>query len=214
MGCHHLQPHRTPKEHRSLCSRAFSYRYAKSTTVSGTARARARTALTQEILDVARRQLATVGASELSLRAVAQELEMVPSGLYQYFENRDALLTALIIGAYDALGEQAEQAVKNTPRGDHSGRWRAVCQSVRDWAVAHPREFTLIYGSSVTDYRATADTVAPATLIRALTAWSQVLGIISQEVFGHLEGAFSNYAELFDQSVELMEDMLGLPPHP
>lgn len=145
---------------------------------------------------------------------------MVPSGLYRYFENRDALLTALIIGAYDALGEQAEQAVKNTPRGDHRGRWRAVCQSVRDWAVAHPREFTLIYGSFVTDYRATADTVAPAgtvapaTLIRALTAWSQVLGIISQEVFGHLEGAFSNYAELFDQSVELMEDMLGLPPHP
>jgi len=60
---------------------------------SETVRARARAALTQEILSAARRQLAAAGAGQLSLRAVARELEMAPSGLYRYFPSRDALLT-------------------------------------------------------------------------------------------------------------------------
>ena len=50
------------------------------------------------------------GRRRLSLRAVARELGMVSSALYRYFPSRDDLLTALIIDAYDALGEAAEAA--------------------------------------------------------------------------------------------------------
>ena len=75
-----------------------------------TARERARAELTDEIKAVARRQLATVGAQGLSLRAVSRELGMVSSALYRYFPSRDDLLTVLIIDAYDALGEAAEAA--------------------------------------------------------------------------------------------------------
>ncbi|MEZ0112171.1 AcrR family transcriptional regulator [Catenulispora sp. EB89] len=228
----------------------------------GTARARARAALTSEILEVARRQLATVGADQLSLRAVARELEMVPSGLYRYYASRDDLLTALIIEAYNAVGDQAERALSAIPEADHRGRWRAVCTSVREWAVAHPQEFALIYGSPVPGYRAPADTVAPsgrvytlllgivgdsaragrltkparepsmpptlvedavalmatlgasdlapADLLRAITAWTQVLGAISQELFGHLDVAFRNNGEYFEHAVDLMADVVGL----
>lgn len=127
----------------------------------GTARARARAELTREILAVARRQLATVGAGQLSLRAVARELEMVPSGLYRYFASRDDLLTALIIESYDAVGDRAERARAEAVENDHRGQWRAVCDSVRGWAVTYPQEFALIYGSPVPGYQAPADTVAP-----------------------------------------------------
>ena len=51
----------------------------------------------------------------LSLRSVARDLDMVSSGVYRYFDSRDALLTALIIDAYDDLGavtERAEAAVR------------------------------------------------------------------------------------------------------
>ena len=61
-----------------------------------------------EILAAASRQLAAVGPAALSLRAVARELGMVSSALYRYFASRDDLLTALIIEAYDTLGEVAE----------------------------------------------------------------------------------------------------------
>ena len=40
---------------------------------------------------------------------------MVPSGLYRYFANRDALLTALIVEAYVALGGHADRALAQAP---------------------------------------------------------------------------------------------------
>ena len=80
---------------------------------SATARERARASLTADIKEEARRQLATVGADALSLRAVARELGMVSSALYRYFPSKDDLLTALIIDAYNAVGEVAETAVQS-----------------------------------------------------------------------------------------------------
>jgi AcrR family transcriptional regulator len=50
-----------------------------------------------------------LGRGGLSLRAVARDLGLVSSALYRYFPSRDALLTALIVDAYDAVGAVAEQ---------------------------------------------------------------------------------------------------------
>jgi AcrR family transcriptional regulator len=129
---------------------------------SRTARERARAELTREIKEEARRQLATQGASGLSLRAVARELGMVSSALYRYFRSRDELLTALIIDAYDALGAAAEEASSGRPAADVRGRWRAVCGAIRGWALANPHEYALIYGSPVPGYQAPQTTVASA----------------------------------------------------
>src|SRR3954466_7753498 len=75
-----------------------------------TARERGRADLVAAIKESARGQLAEVGASGISLRAVARELGLVSSAVYRYFPSRDALLTALIIDAYDELGDVAERA--------------------------------------------------------------------------------------------------------
>src|SRR5499427_10457373 len=96
-------------------------------TASQTARARARAELTREIKEEARRQLAEVGGNGLSLRAVARELGMVSSALYRYFPSRDDLLTALIVDAYDALGEAAEAASARSAGAAPARRWVAVC---------------------------------------------------------------------------------------
>ena len=131
-----------------------------------TARARARAELTLEIKESARRQIAEEGASALSLRAVARELGMVSSALYRYFPSRDALLTALIVDAFDAVGEVAEQAERDTPaRRGFVARWVALGSAVRGWAVARPHDYALIYGSPVPGYAAPADTVDPAARV-------------------------------------------------
>lgn len=127
-------------------------------TASRTARDRVRAELTREIKEEARRQLADSGAGGLSLRAVARELGMVSSALYRYFPSRDELLTALIIDAYDALGEVAEAVPRGTPRE----QWRGVCHAVRAWAVEHRHEYELIYGSPVPGYTAPQDTIPSA----------------------------------------------------
>src|ERR1700754_758209 len=93
--------------------------------VAAGTRARVRAELTREIVDVARRHLASEGAAALSLRAVARELGMASSAVYRYFPSRDDLLTTLIVEAYDALGTAAEKAEAAAPRTDLRARWRA-----------------------------------------------------------------------------------------
>ncbi|MET8680275.1 TetR/AcrR family transcriptional regulator [Streptomyces sp. NPDC004647] len=129
------------------------------------ARERARIEVTAAIKDEARRQLAAAGAAKLSLRAVARELGMVSSALYRYFPSRDDLLTALIIDAYDALGEAAEQALAKAFHDTPVDRWTAVCRAVRAWALARPHEYGLIYGSPVPGYSAPEATIEPASRV-------------------------------------------------
>ncbi|WP_405592037.1 TetR/AcrR family transcriptional regulator [Streptomyces sp. NBC_01190] len=129
------------------------------------ARERARVEVTAAIKDEARRQLAAEGATHLSLRAVARELGMASSALYRYFPSRDDLLTALIIDAYDAVGEAAETALAGAAGAAHVDRWLAVCRATRNWSVAHPHEYALIYGSPVPGYSAPDDTIAPASRV-------------------------------------------------
>ena len=129
-----------------------------------TARERARTELVGAIKAEAARQLALVGAPALSLRAVARELGLASSALYRYFPSRDALLTALIVDAFDAVGAAAERAdaAALAAGADPGHRWLAVCRAVRSWAVHHPHSYALVYGSPVPGYAAPQDTVAPA----------------------------------------------------
>ncbi|WP_440556426.1 TetR/AcrR family transcriptional regulator [Streptomyces sp. SCPE 10] len=131
------------------------------TTAQG-ARARARNEVTAAIKEEARRQLAAEGAAKLSLRAVARELGMVSSALYRYFPSRDDLLTALIIDAYDALGAAAEKARDTAADAAPTARFTAVCEAVRRWALDHPHEYALIYGSPVPGYAAPETTIPSA----------------------------------------------------
>jgi AcrR family transcriptional regulator len=133
-----------------------------------TARERARVEITAEILDAARGYLATDGAPALSLRAIARDLGMASSALYRYFASRDELLTRLIIDAYDSLGAAAEARESAVGRSDLAGRFTATCEAVRAWALAHPNEYALIYGSPVPGYVAPADTVRPASRVTTL----------------------------------------------
>jgi AcrR family transcriptional regulator len=135
---------------------------------SRTARQRVRAELTREITETARRHLATEGAAGLSLRAVARELGMASSAVYRYFPSRDDLLTALIIDGYNAIGAAVEQADGACRRGDHGGRWLAACRAVRDWALAHPHEYSLVYGSPVPGYQAPERTIGPASRVAAV----------------------------------------------
>ncbi|MEU1602146.1 TetR/AcrR family transcriptional regulator [Micromonospora matsumotoense] len=143
-------------------------------------RARVRAEIVTELKAVAWRHLAADGAN-LSLRAVARDLGMASSAVYRYFPSREDLLTALIIDAYDALGESAEMAAESAEPG--LARWLAVGHAVRDRALAVPHEWALIYGSPMPGYRAPEDTIGPGTRVILL------IGRILQEALrvGRLE---------------------------
>jgi AcrR family transcriptional regulator len=143
--------------------------------VARTARARVHEEVSAEILAVARTHLARDGAIGLSLRSVARDLGMVPSALYRYYPGRDALLSALILSAYGSLADEAERAsaaAYAAPGGDVE-RWLAMPRAMRHWALAHPHEWSLIFGTPVPGYEAPPDTVVlyarvAAALLRPL----------------------------------------------
>lgn len=172
------------------------------------ARARARIEVTAAIKDEARRQLAAEGAAKLSLRAVARELGMVSSALYRYFPSRDELLTALIIDAFDSLGEAAEAAYAKAAGESPARQWVVVCEGVREWALARPHEYALIYGSPVPGYTA-PDTTVPAAsrvgqlLIRIVRDAYQAKGVAQWKV----------PAEVLPEARRMAEDFApDLPP--
>ncbi|HWS37525.1 MAG TPA: TetR/AcrR family transcriptional regulator [Actinoplanes sp.] len=141
-----------------------------------TLRARVRAEMTEEIKTVARQHLASDGAN-LSLRAVARDLGMASSAVYRYFASRDELLTALIIDAYTTVGDAAEQAAADETTA--LGKWLAAAHAARDWALANPHEWALIYGSPVPGYQAPQDTIGPAT--RLLLQMGQALAEAYQQ---------------------------------
>ncbi len=133
-------------------------------------RARARRESVQRIADAAREQLAEVGAAGLSVRAVTRQLGMAPSAVYRYFPSRDALLTALIVDAYQGLADAVADAERAVDRDDLIGRWRSVFRAVRDWGRERPHEYALIYGSPVPGYVAPEETAEPASRVPLLLA--------------------------------------------
>ncbi|MFF7972546.1 WHG domain-containing protein [Streptomyces sp. NPDC007905] len=172
------------------------------------ARARARIEVTAAIKEAARRQLAAEGAAKLSLRAVARELGMVSSALYRYFPSRDELLTALIIDAYNSLGEAAETAHADVAQGDFVQRWRVVCEAVRGWALAHPHEYALIYGSPVPGYAAPQTTVPAASRVGLL-----LIGVLRDAHRGPGLADLPLPAELRPEAERMAADLApDLPP--
>ena len=143
-------------------------------------------------------------------------------------------------------------------------RWLAFGHAVRDWALANPAEYALIYGSPVPGYKAPQDTVGPAArptdlllrlltdgtrsgrlapkgsggpslmpasvavtldrmrgqlaqevpaalLARGVTAWVQLFGLVSFELFGRFNGLIEEgRRDFFDYQLRVMAKHIGL----
>lgn len=138
-----------------------------------TPRQLARDQMVRDLVRVGREQLASVLPADLSLRAVARELGVTPSALYRYVRDRDALLTLLIIDAYDELADEVDAALAAAADQDHQHRLDAGVLALRAWALREPSRFALLYGTPVPGYRAPGDqTLAPG--IRVIAALAAV----------------------------------------
>ncbi len=108
------------------------------------------------IVELGRRHLVDRGAAGLSLRAIARDLGMVSSAVYRYVSSRDELLTLLLIDAYSDLAESVDHA-RETVGEQWSDDVVAIAQAARRWAVQHPAQWALLYGSPVPGYHAPAE---------------------------------------------------------
>ncbi|MET9252913.1 TetR/AcrR family transcriptional regulator [Streptomyces sp. NPDC003717] len=133
-----------------------------STDPQRTPRERYRDQVRAEIKTHAWEQIDTAGASALSLNAIAKRMGMSGPALYRYFAGRDELITALVRDAYRGLADTLGEA-----RTAGAGL-AALAYALRDWALADPQRYLLIWGTPVPGYHAPEDVTGIADEIMTL----------------------------------------------
>jgi AcrR family transcriptional regulator len=118
--------------------------------------------LQEAIKEAAWKHIAKYGAPALSLRAIARELKITAPAIYNYFPDRDALVTALIIDAYTSFGDSQLTAREAVPPEDISGRMTAIGLAYRRWAHKYPQRYQLIFGTPIPGYKTPIKEVLPS----------------------------------------------------
>ncbi|MER7757125.1 TetR/AcrR family transcriptional regulator [Kitasatospora sp. NPDC097643] len=135
---------------------------AENTGNATTPRERYRAQVREEIKKHAWEQIATAGASALSLNAIAKQMGLSGPALYRYFANRDQLITELVRDAYRSLAD----AFLASARAD--GDLADLAHALRRWALDDPQRYLLVYGTPVPGYQAPEDTTGIAGEIMAV----------------------------------------------
>lgn len=171
----------------------------KSTTPSR--RSMARQATRDEILDTARQQMATAGASALSLRAIAREMQVTAPALYRYFKDRDDLVTELIVEAFTSFADTLEASRDNHAGDTPANRLMAMMLAYRDWAVAHPQDYVLIFGTPIPGY------VAPEE--RTLPPAKRAMDVLVAEITAAFEAENVTVASEYSKPVPALQKQIA-----
>ena len=147
------------------------------------------------IKETAWKQIAELGAAALNLRAIARTLGIAAPSIYNYFPNRDALVTALIVDAFASLAASQAAAIAAVPEQAHARRLLALGLDYRAWAIAKPERYQLIFGTPLAGYHAPlaitqvagqlqpeADCALPPPLQAMLAAWRAERGPADEQV--------------------------------
>jgi AcrR family transcriptional regulator len=119
-------------------------------------RRRARTPSTlvaRELLYAAEVVLVRDGIAGLTVRAVAAEAGVAPMGVYNRLGGKAGLVTALLIRGFDRLREAIE--VRGEPEA--CTRLRVCCLRYREFALANPCLYTMLFEENVSRERGSAE---------------------------------------------------------
>jgi AcrR family transcriptional regulator len=158
--------------------------------------------LQEAIKETTWKQIAEFGASALSLRAIARELKITAPAIYNYFSDRDALVTALIIDAFTSFGDWQLEARDSVLENDLDGRMKAIGLAYRNWAHAYPQRYQLIFGTPIPGYKGPIDKILPSSA-RSLSALVSVVealrvtGKLSVDSFPKIKPAYKASFEMW-----------------
>lgn len=115
-----------------------------------TRRERIRAETETEIRQHARVLLSKQGRDAVTLRAIARKLGITAPALYRYYNSREDLLRQLCDDICTELAVELNghsDALEN----NHALKVFTVCREFRRWALAHPREFSLVFATPPQD---------------------------------------------------------------
>ena len=97
-----------------------------------------------DIVAAARQILETEGPEHLTMRSLAERLEIRAPSLYKHVADKDELEALLIAEALRGMGEALHAALGGMPpRGSKKRALATLAQAYRGWAFAHPHLYRL-----------------------------------------------------------------------
>lgn len=227
-----------------------------------TRRERQREATFDEIVRASRELLAE--GAELSLRAVAARMGMTAPALYRYVASYQELVDLVAFEIDKAATVGFAAAAETQPADDPAARLVCATVAFRQWALANPREFSLVFANPVADssclrrdlltasssgmlftgllhdlwertgypipsVESLPPTVAEAVLDPLIPAkveqiapedrglvwvymqgWTMLYGVVTLEVFGHMDPRVIASGEMFLDTVRAFGDRIDL----
>ncbi|MGY1730334.1 TetR/AcrR family transcriptional regulator [Geodermatophilus sp. SYSU D01045] len=111
-------------------------------------RERLRAETLRDIRGAARRVLVEHGPDGLALRAIAREVGLTAPALYRYYASREDLVEQVVADLYDELCDRLEAARDAVDPPRPGTQLLVTARAFRTWAVGHPAEFGLLFGSA------------------------------------------------------------------
>jgi len=107
-------------------------------------REREKQQIRQSILSAARQIAAEEGWQAVTTRKVAAQIEYSQSTIYEYFENKEAILLALLRSGYEQLVVLVQAAFASTD--DPEARLLAMSEAYWDFAFRSPELYQVMHG--------------------------------------------------------------------
>jgi AcrR family transcriptional regulator len=120
----------------------------------------------REILDAAWANARFRGVAELSLREVAEAVEMRTPSLYVYFPNKNAVLDAMFAEAASGLHERLAAVEADGP---HASVLLEAAETFLDFCVEEPARYQLLFERPVPSFEPSEESYAAAVEVLELT---------------------------------------------
>lgn len=125
------------------------------------------------IVVAARSLLAENG--EVTLRAVARQLGLTAPALYRYAPSHEELVRMIAIAIDSEVAEHVAAAAARQPEDDVAAQLIAACVEFRRWALAHRKEFALVFANvdveCIKEYEGSSGMVFAGLLVRLWEAY-------------------------------------------
>jgi len=189
-----------------------------------------RLSTSERILRAARVLFEHGGAEAVSMRRVAEAIELTPMAIYRHFPNREALLKRI---SDDSFDEIARHWLARNRGGDILARVIALQRIYLDYALAHPHLFDHAFSARRADARkypedfraglsptltVAAEAVAEAMqagLLRkddawdvAMTLWAHTHGLVALYRAGRFSYDEAQFRRFYDASLQRLLDGL------
>ncbi len=156
-----------------------------------------RGAILEAAVDILQRE----GAGALTVRSVSAAAGCSTTGVYTWFGGKHGLIEAIFVDGFQRFGA----AQREVPRGRtrRAGDLSRYAHAYRDWALANPTHYMVMFGKAVPDYQPSEQALTAAAetfeqLVEAVREATSAAGSTDDpaEVAHHLWASVHGYVSL------------------